>query len=126
MSANPPEARHVQRFVALAEVAEAEAERAAASTSEPALRDDLKMVAEHLRRLRERAGRGELGSWAETGPIGLSRPLGEWGADHPELARLFPLVDELSDLHLREWADAAPTPEKQAAREELLARRGRA
>jgi hypothetical protein len=124
MSANPPDAPHVQRFVVLAETAEAEAQRVAASTGDTALRDDLVTVAEHLRWLRERAAAGELGSWAESGPIGVSRPLSECGADQPELARLFPLVDELSDLHLREWADASPTQEKQAARDELLARRG--
>jgi hypothetical protein len=125
MSANPPGAPHVQRFVALAGAAEAEASRAAAASDDGALRSDLAMVAGHLERLRERAARGELRSWADGGPLGISRPLGEWGADHPSLAALFPLVDELSDLHLREWADEAPTAEKQAAREELLARRGR-
>lgn len=125
MSANPPGAPHVQRFVALAGAAEAEASRAAAATDDGALRADLGMVASQLGRLRERAARGELPSWADGGPLGVSRPLSEWGADHPELAALFPLVDELSDVHLRSWADEPPTAEKQAAREELLARRGR-
>jgi hypothetical protein len=108
MSANPPDAPHVQRFVELAGSAEAEAERVAATTSDGALRDDLLMLAEHLRRLRDSAGSGELRSWSDGGPIGVSRPLSEWGADHPELASLFPLVDELSDVHRREWADATP------------------
>jgi hypothetical protein len=105
-AANPGDAPHVQRFVALAGRAQAEAERVAGSTSDGALRDDLVMLAEHLRRLRDSAGRGELRSWADGGPLGLSRPLSEWGADHPELGALFGLVDELSELHRREWADA--------------------
>jgi hypothetical protein len=125
MSANPPGAPHVQEFVALADAAAAEAARAAAGADDGVLRGDLQMVASQLGRLRERAARGELRSWADGGPLGVSRPLSEWGADHPELAALFPLVDALSDLHLRSWADEPSTPEKQAAREELLARRGR-
>jgi hypothetical protein len=124
MSANPPEAPHVQRFVALADRAAEEAARVAAATSDAALRADLTGITRQLERLRDSAARGELRSWAESGPLGLSRPLSEWGGDHPELGRLFPLVDELSDLHLREWADDPPTADKQAAREELLARRG--
>jgi hypothetical protein len=124
MSANPPDAPHVQRFVALADRAAGEAARVAAATSDTVLRGDLTRIAGHLERLRDSAARGELRSWAESGPLGVSRPLNEWGSDHPELGGLFGLVDELSDLHLGSWADEAPTAEKQAAREELLARRG--
>jgi hypothetical protein len=124
MSANPPEAPHVQRFVALADRAAAEAARVAAATSDAALREDLTRIAAQLERLRDSAARGDLRSWAERGPLGVSRPLREWGRDHPELGALFGLVDALSDLHLRTWADEAPNAEKSAAREELLARRG--
>jgi hypothetical protein len=123
MSANPPDAPHVQRFVALADQAAAEAARVAGSTGDDVLRGDLTAIAAQLARLRDNAAAGELRSWAESGPLGVSRPLSEWGGDHPELGRLFPLVDELSDLHVREWADESPTPDKQAARDELLGRR---